>query len=86
VETVLEVPLIEDLPKGFMAVRTGRRNMNWRSDRPATLVFAEALDGGDPAMEVEYRDEVFELEAPFNGDAQVPAENHQSLLGHHLGK
>jgi len=24
VETVLEVPLIEDLPKGFMAVRTGR--------------------------------------------------------------
>jgi dipeptidyl aminopeptidase/acylaminoacyl peptidase len=67
VETVLEVPLIEDLPKGFMAVRTGRRNMNWRSDRPATLVFAEALDGGDPAMEVEYRDQVYELEAPFNG-------------------
>ena len=67
VETVLEVPLIEDLPKGFMAVRKGRRDMNWRSDRPATLVFAEALDGGDPAMEVEYRDQVYELEAPFNG-------------------
>jgi len=67
VETVLEVPLIEDLPKGFMAVRKGRRNMNWRSDRPATLVYAEALDGGDPAMEVEYRDQVYELEAPFTG-------------------
>ena len=67
VETVLEVPLIEDLPKGFMAVRKGRRNMNWRSDRPATLVFAEALDGGDPAMEVDYRDQVYELEAPFHG-------------------
>ena len=67
VETVLEVPLIEDLPKGFMAVRKGRRNLEWRSDRPATLVFAEALDEGDPENEVEYRDELFQLEAPFNG-------------------
>ncbi|MCK4880534.1 MAG: S9 family peptidase, partial [Bacteroidales bacterium] len=67
VETVLEVPLIEDLPKGFMAVRKGRRSMSWRSDRPATLVFAEALDEGDPENEVEQRDELFQLEAPFNG-------------------
>ena len=67
VETVLEVPLIEDLPKGFMAVRKGRRNLGWRNDRPATLVFAEALDEGDPQNEVEYRDEVKQLDAPFNG-------------------
>jgi dipeptidyl aminopeptidase/acylaminoacyl peptidase len=67
VETVLEVPLIEDLPKGFMATRKGRRNMNWRSDRPATLVYAEALDEGDPKNEVEYRDQVYQLDAPFNG-------------------
>lgn len=67
VETVMEVPLIEDLPKGFMAVRKGRRSMRWRSDKAATLVFAEALDEGDPEVEVAYRDEVFELEAPFNG-------------------
>ena len=66
VETVLEVPLIEDLPKGFMAVRKGRRSMSWRSDRPATLVFAEALDEGDPQNKVEYRDELFQLETPFN--------------------
>ncbi len=67
VETVLEVPLIEDLPKGFMATRIGRRSMNWRGDMPSTLVFVEALDGGDPENEVEYRDEVFQLDAPFNG-------------------
>ncbi len=67
VETVLEVPLIEDLPTGFMATRTGRRSLNWRSDKPSTLVFVEALDGGDPETQVEYRDEVFQLEAPFNG-------------------
>ena len=67
VETVLEVPLIEDLPQGFMAVRKGRRDLEWRSDQPATLVFSEALDEGDPKNEVEYRDEVKQLDAPFNG-------------------
>lgn len=67
VETIVEVPLIEDLPKGFNAVRKGRRNITWRDDLPATIVYAEALDGGDPAVEVEYRDEVFQLDVPFNG-------------------
>ena len=67
VHTVLEVPLIEDLPKGRMATRKGRRSMSWRADKPATLVFAEVLDEGNPKNIVEYRDEVFTLEAPFNG-------------------
>jgi len=66
VETVLEVPLIEDLPKGFMAVRTGKRNFGWRNDKPSTLTYTMALDGGDPENKVAYRDEVFQLEAPFN--------------------
>ena len=65
-ETVLEVPLIEDLPQGFMAVRTGKRNFGWRSDKPSTLTYMMALDGGDPENEVEFRDEIFQLEAPFN--------------------
>jgi dipeptidyl aminopeptidase/acylaminoacyl peptidase len=68
VETVLTVPLIEDLPKGFMATRKGRRSMRWRADKPSTLVFAEALDGGDPAIEAEFRDEIFLLEYPFDGE------------------
>ncbi|MGB0177260.1 MAG: prolyl oligopeptidase family serine peptidase, partial [Owenweeksia sp.] len=67
VQNVMEVPLTEVLPKGFMAVREGRRGMNWRNDKPHTLVWEQALDGGDPENEVEYRDEVFELDAPFNG-------------------
>ena len=67
VTTPLEVPLIEDLPKGFMAERTGKRNLDWRADKPATLVWTEALDGGDPANEVPFRDEIFEQDAPFNG-------------------
>jgi len=65
VKTVNKVPLIEDLPKGFMAVRTGKRSLQWRSDKPATLVWVEALDGGDPENEVDFRDEVFQLPQPF---------------------
>ncbi|WP_321280660.1 prolyl oligopeptidase family serine peptidase [Marinifilum fragile] len=70
VEAVLTVPLIEDLPQGFMAVRQGRRNVSWRSDMPASLIYVEALDEGDPANEVDYRDEVFQLEAPFKGNGK----------------
>lgn len=66
VKTVLEVPLIEELPKGFMAERTGKRNFNWRGDKPATLIYTMALDGGDPENNVKYRDEIFQLEAPFS--------------------
>lgn len=68
IKKILEVPLTEELPKGFMAEREGMRNLSWRSDKPATLYWAEALDGGDPANEAEYRDEIFELTAPFNGE------------------
>ncbi len=68
VKKILEVPLIEELPKGFMSTREGMRNLSWRMDKPATLYWAEALDGGDPANETEYRDEIFELAAPFTGE------------------
>lgn len=67
VNEVVNTPLLEELPKGFMATEEGRRNLSWRKDKPATLVYVEALDGGDPENKVEYRDEVFLLEAPFEG-------------------
>jgi dipeptidyl aminopeptidase/acylaminoacyl peptidase len=67
VKTVLEVPLIEDLPQGFMATREGMRDLEWRDDRPASLIYSVALDAGNPENEVEFRDEVFQLDAPFTG-------------------
>ncbi|WP_289023175.1 prolyl oligopeptidase family serine peptidase [uncultured Salegentibacter sp.] len=68
VNKVNEEPLLEDLPKGFMATQTGRRNLQWRSDKPASLIYVKALDEGDPEVEVEFKDEVFILEAPFSGE------------------
>ncbi|MDR6922366.1 prolyl oligopeptidase family serine peptidase [Chryseobacterium sp. 2987] len=65
VKVVNEVPLNEVMPKGFSSVRTGKRSMGWRSDAPATLVYAEALDGGDQSKAADFRDEIFTWEAPF---------------------
>lgn len=60
-------PLLDNLPVGFMATYEGKRSIHWRSDKPSTLAWVEALDKGDPAVEAEYRDELFQVEAPFTG-------------------
>jgi hypothetical protein len=45
---VMKCTLTEIIPKVLWQFER-QRNMSWRSDKPATLVYAEALDGGDPA-------------------------------------
>lgn len=65
-KTIDEIPLTEVMPKGFMAVRTGKRSLTWRNDAPATMVWAEALDGGDPKKQVPFRDAVYLWAAPFD--------------------
>ncbi|MFK7934867.1 MAG: alpha/beta hydrolase family protein, partial [Saprospiraceae bacterium] len=74
-----QMPLTEVLPKGFMSAREGKRNIQWRDDHPATLVWVAALDGGDPANEVEYRDEVFQAAAPFSGQPTSLLKLHNRL-------
>lgn len=66
-------PLVEALPSGFDAVETGKRYISWRKDQPATLVWAEAQDGGDPANEQEIRDHVYQSGAPFTGSPTLLA-------------
>jgi dipeptidyl aminopeptidase/acylaminoacyl peptidase len=66
IKEVNDIALSEVLPKGFMAVRTGKRSMNWRADKDATLYYVEALDAGDPEKQVEFRDELFSWDAPFD--------------------
>jgi len=38
VKVINEVPLTEDIPKGFMSVRKGRRMLQWRSDQGANYI------------------------------------------------
>ena len=65
VTQVADLPSGETIPKGFDAVIEGRRSIGWRADTPATLVWAEALDGGDMNTEVEHHDSVHTWDAPF---------------------
>jgi dipeptidyl aminopeptidase/acylaminoacyl peptidase len=81
VKVLLESPLLEEMPKGFMATQKGMRNINWRNDKPATIYYVEALDEGDPAVETDFRDEVFELEAPFDGQPKSILKTIQRYAG-----
>lgn len=47
-------------------VPVGPRHFSWRSNTPATLFWAEALDGGDWGTSVPARDKIMTVEAPFN--------------------
>ncbi len=62
---VADVPLVDYLSTKFDAVRRGPRSVFWRSDCPATLYWTEALDEGEPTNEAEYRDALYEMDAPF---------------------
>jgi dipeptidyl aminopeptidase/acylaminoacyl peptidase len=48
-------------------VEPGPRGHQWRTDQPATVVWIEALDGGDLKNQVPFRDKVMALAAPFTG-------------------
>ncbi len=59
------VPLPSAVPIG--GVPTGPRRFEWAASHPASLVWVEALDGGDPNAEVSHRDRWMMLRAPFAG-------------------
>ena len=81
VSNLVEVPLIEELPQGFNAVWNGKRNFSWRMDKPSTITYMVALDNGDPSKETEYRDELFELDAPFKGNGNAIFKSINRLAG-----
>jgi dipeptidyl aminopeptidase/acylaminoacyl peptidase len=47
-------------------VEPGPRAFHWRADQPATIVWVEALDGGDLKNNVPFRDKVLSLVSPFS--------------------
>lgn len=71
VKEISRTPLTESLPQGFGAVREGKRDILWRKDKPATLFWVQALDKGDPAEKVEYRDELLLSDYPFTKEEKI---------------
>ncbi len=79
VHTVASLPLADRVP--IHGVPTGPRDFSWRATAPATLVWAEALDGGDWNVKVPARDKVLFLKEPFSSPATEVLRTEQRYHG-----
>jgi dipeptidyl aminopeptidase/acylaminoacyl peptidase len=79
VATLATRPLQDRIPVDTDACEAGRRDFAWREDQPATVAWAEAQDGGDPARAVTMRDKVFQLAAPFQGEPALVCQTQYRL-------
>jgi len=63
VHVFADLPLADEVP--MRGVPTGPRSVQWRPLKPATLIWVEALDEGNPEKKVPHRDKLMTLSAPF---------------------
>lgn len=62
---IASIPLQDNLP--VQGVPTAPRAYGWVPTESATLVWAEALDGGNPKNKADFRDKLMKISAPFTG-------------------
>ena len=79
VKTIASLPLADRVP--IHGVPLGPREFSWRATAPATLVWAEALDGGDWNVKVPARDKIVLQKAPFDSPAQEVTRTEQRYDG-----
>ncbi len=72
----------EEVP--IQGVPTGPRRFAWQPLKPATLTWAEALDGGDPKREAEHRDKLVRLDMSQKSDAASAAPEEYLKVQHRL--
>jgi dipeptidyl aminopeptidase/acylaminoacyl peptidase len=77
--TLARLPLADQVP--IEGVPTGPRSYQWRATEPATLVWVEALDGGDPKKKVPHRDRIRAFKAPFQGEPMELAQTEHRFAG-----
>ncbi len=76
-ETLASRPLAESVP--IDGEVPGPRHHTWRATAPSTLVWVEALDGGDPEVNVPERDRV--IQRPVGGEASELCRTQHRLTG-----
>lgn len=59
-----EIPVQDNIPVN--GVTTAPRSYGWIPTENATLIWAEALDGGDPRTKAAFRDKLMKTAAPFS--------------------
>ena len=83
-KTIASLPLRDRVPIHGVAV--GPRDFSWRATEPATLIWAEALDGGDWNVKVPNRDKIMLSKAPFESAPQEIAKTEQRYAGFYWGE
>ena len=84
VASIADVPLQDNLP--IQGVQTGPRNYGWIPTEPAKLIWAEALDGGDPRKKITPRDKLVTFDAPFTGKPADLLKVENRLQGRQFGE
>ena len=79
VHHIASLPLADRVPIGGVAL--GPRDFTWRATEPATLVWAEALGGGDWKTKVPARDKLMLQKAPFSSAAVEITRTEQRYMG-----
>ena len=69
--TICDIPMMDEIPP--QGVPVGPRGIQWVRLMPATLLWTEALDGGDPKAEVPHRDRLMLSEITVT-DSDEPRE------------
>jgi len=85
VAQLIDRPVEEARPKGFMATTKEKRAFEWRADQAATITWVQALDGGDPKQDVPFHDALLALAAPFTGKATTLIKTQNRIRQIHWG-
>jgi dipeptidyl aminopeptidase/acylaminoacyl peptidase len=81
---VASVPLQDNIPVD--GVTTAPRSYAWIPTEAATLVWAEALDEGNPKAKVEFRDKMMKIAAPFTSAPTEIVKTQHRLAGRTFGE
>ncbi|MBA3633365.1 MAG: S9 family peptidase [Acidobacteria bacterium] len=78
------IPLQDQLP--IQGVTTAPRSYDWIPTENAALMWAEALDKGDPKNKITPRDKLMKLAAPFTAEPTEVIKVEQRYLGRSFGE
>ena len=81
---VADIPLQDQLP--VQGVPVTPRNYAWIPSENSTLMWAEALDKGDPRNKADFRDKLMKIAAPFNFKATEVLKLEQRYSGRMFGE
>ncbi len=81
---VAEVPAQDNIPVN--GVTTAPRSFDWIPTESATLIYAEALDGGNPREKAPFRDKLMKIAAPFSNAPVELVKLEQRYAGSSFGE